>query len=131
VQPGRGWYQAVSSTRSRRRIPTSSTCCCRCSTTAASPTARGRTVDFRDVLIALTLNLGSEFLANLPENEEIEQVRGAVVEAVRAAFRPEFLNRLDEILVFRPAEQRKAAWRKESGRFRPLSPLPLHWRILP
>ena len=62
---------------------------------------QGRTVDFRNALIVLTSNLGSEFLASLPEGEDVGSVRGQVMDAVRAAFRPEFLNRLDEILVFR------------------------------
>ena len=61
----------------------------------------GRTVDFRNTLIVLTSNLGSEYLANLPEDQTVDAVRGQVMEAVRAAFRPEFLNRLDEILIFR------------------------------
>jgi ATP-dependent Clp protease ATP-binding subunit ClpB len=62
---------------------------------------QGRTVDFRNTLIVLTSNLGSEFLASLPETEEVGAVKSAVMEAVRANFRPEFLNRLDEILIFR------------------------------
>ncbi len=62
---------------------------------------QGRTVDFRNALIILTSNLGSEFLANLPDGQETSSVREPVMEAVRAAFRPEFLNRLDEILLFR------------------------------
>jgi ATP-dependent Clp protease ATP-binding subunit ClpB len=62
---------------------------------------QARTVDFRNTLIVLTSNLGSEILANLPEGQETQSVRGAVMEIVRAAFRPEFLNRLDEILLFR------------------------------
>ena len=62
---------------------------------------QGRTVDFRNTLIVLTSNLGSEYLANLPEDQTVDAVRGQVMEAVRAAFRPEFLNRLDEILIFR------------------------------
>jgi ATP-dependent Clp protease ATP-binding subunit ClpB len=62
---------------------------------------QGRTVDFRNTLIVLTSNLGSEALASLPEGADIEQARPAVMEAVRAAFRPEFLNRLDEVLLFR------------------------------
>jgi ATP-dependent Clp protease ATP-binding subunit ClpB len=62
---------------------------------------QGRTVDFRNTLIVLTSNLGSEYLANLPEGQSVDVVRGQVMEAVRAAFRPEFLNRLDEILLFR------------------------------
>src|SRR5213079_2953462 len=62
---------------------------------------QGHTVDFRNTLIVLTSNLGSEALAGLPEGADIEQARPAVMEAVRAAFRPEFLNRLDEVLLFR------------------------------
>lgn len=60
----------------------------------------GRVVDFRNVLIVLTSNLGSEFLANQPDGEEVEKVRELVMNVVRGAFRPEFLNRLDEILLF-------------------------------
>ncbi len=62
---------------------------------------QGRTVDFRNTLIVLTSNLGSEAIASLPESADIEAARPAVMAAVRAAFRPEFLNRLDEILLFR------------------------------
>jgi ATP-dependent Clp protease ATP-binding subunit ClpB len=62
---------------------------------------QGRTVDFRNTLIILTSNLGSEALARLPERADVSAAREAVMEAVRAAFRPEFLNRLDEILLFR------------------------------
>jgi ATP-dependent Clp protease ATP-binding subunit ClpB len=61
---------------------------------------QGRTVDFRNTLIVLTSNLGSDILANQPEGEDTDTVRGPVMEVVRAAFRPEFLNRLDEILLF-------------------------------
>ncbi|HXP30584.1 MAG TPA: ATP-dependent chaperone ClpB [Stellaceae bacterium] len=62
---------------------------------------QGRTVDFRNTLLVLTSNLGSEFLASLPEGQEVSTVREQVMATVRAAFRPEFLNRLDEILIFR------------------------------
>src|ERR1700738_952716 len=62
---------------------------------------QGRTVDFRNTLIVLTSNLGGEYLANLLESQTVEAARAQVMEAVRAAFRPEFLNRLDEILLFR------------------------------
>jgi ATP-dependent Clp protease ATP-binding subunit ClpB len=61
---------------------------------------QGRTVDFRNTLIVLTSNLGSDILANQPEGEDAAAVRGPVMEVVRAAFRPEFLNRLDEIILF-------------------------------
>ena len=62
---------------------------------------QGRTIDFRNTLIVLTSNLGSEALAQLADGGDIERARPLVMEAVRAAFRPEFLNRLDEILLFR------------------------------
>jgi ATP-dependent Clp protease ATP-binding subunit ClpB len=62
---------------------------------------QGRTVDFRNTLIVLTSNLGSDILASLPESTDIASVRERVMEVVRGAFRPEFLNRLDEILLFR------------------------------
>jgi ATP-dependent Clp protease ATP-binding subunit ClpB len=61
---------------------------------------QGRTVDFRNTLIILTSNLGSEILANEPEGELLPSVREKVMQVVRGAFRPEFLNRLDEILLF-------------------------------
>jgi ATP-dependent Clp protease ATP-binding subunit ClpB len=61
---------------------------------------QGRTVDFRNTLIVLTSNLGSEILANEPEGELLPSVREKVMQVVRGSFRPEFLNRLDEILLF-------------------------------
>jgi ATP-dependent Clp protease ATP-binding subunit ClpB len=61
---------------------------------------QGRTVDFRNTLIILTSNLGSDILANQPEGQDTDAVRHQVMEIVRGAFRPEFLNRLDEILLF-------------------------------
>jgi len=60
----------------------------------------GRTVDFRNTLIVLTSNLGSEVLAAQPAGQDSSAVRTEVMEVVRATFRPEFLNRLDEILLF-------------------------------
>ncbi len=62
---------------------------------------QGRTVDFRNTLIVLTSNIGSEILAGLSEGKDVSSVRERVMEMVRASFRPEFLNRLDEILLFR------------------------------
>ncbi|WP_137125007.1 ATP-dependent chaperone ClpB [Roseomonas sp. HF4] len=62
---------------------------------------QGRTVDFRNTIIVLTSNLGSQAIAELPENAEIEAARPAVMRAVRERFRPEFLNRLDEVVLFR------------------------------
>jgi ATP-dependent Clp protease ATP-binding subunit ClpB len=61
---------------------------------------QGRTVDFKNTLIIMTSNLGSEHLANQPDGEDTEPVREQVMDLVRGAFRPEFLNRLDEILLF-------------------------------
>jgi ATP-dependent Clp protease ATP-binding subunit ClpB len=61
---------------------------------------QGRTVDFTNTLIILTSNLGSQYLANLGEEEDVEKVEGQVMEVVRGHFRPEFLNRLDEIILF-------------------------------
>ncbi len=61
---------------------------------------QGRTVDFSNSMIILTSNLGSEILVNQPEGEDSNDVRNAVMEIVRANFRPEFLNRLDEIILF-------------------------------
>ncbi|HUF86743.1 MAG TPA: ATP-dependent chaperone ClpB [Thermohalobaculum sp.] len=60
----------------------------------------GRTVDFRNTIIILTSNLGSEYLASLPDGADASQVEDRVMEVVRARFRPEFLNRLDEIILF-------------------------------
>jgi ATP-dependent Clp protease ATP-binding subunit ClpB len=62
---------------------------------------QGRTVDFRNTIIVLTSNLGSDILAAQPEGEDVEFVRGQVMRVVRDRFRPEFLNRLDEIVLFR------------------------------
>ncbi len=62
---------------------------------------QGRTVDFKNTIIVLTSNLGSDVLAAQPEGEKVEMVQGQVMNAVRAHFRPEFLNRLDEIILFR------------------------------
>ena len=61
---------------------------------------QGRTVDFRNVLIIMTSNLGSEFLVNQPEGQDSDVVREEVMGVVRHAFRPEFLNRIDDIILF-------------------------------
>jgi len=61
---------------------------------------QGRTVDFRNTLIVLTSNLGGEILAGQEEGHDSDEVRGPVMEVVRAAFRPEFLNRIDEVILF-------------------------------
>jgi ATP-dependent Clp protease ATP-binding subunit ClpB len=62
---------------------------------------QGRTVDFRNVIIVLTSNLGSDVLAGQKDGEDVAMAYGSVMQAVRQHFRPEFLNRLDEIIMFR------------------------------
>lgn len=61
---------------------------------------QGRTVDFRNTIIVLTSNMGAEFLAGLQDGETSEKVRPQVMEIVRSTFRPEFINRLDEVILF-------------------------------
>jgi ATP-dependent Clp protease ATP-binding subunit ClpB len=61
---------------------------------------QGRTVDFRNTLIVMTSNLGAEYLVSLGEDQDVDAVRDEVMAAVRAHFRPEFLNRIDEIVLF-------------------------------
>ncbi|MBB1497853.1 ATP-dependent chaperone ClpB [Paracoccus sp. MC1862] len=61
---------------------------------------QGRTVDFKNTLIILTSNLGAQALSQLPEGAESSAARAEVMAAVRGHFRPEFLNRLDEIIIF-------------------------------
>ncbi|MEO7198761.1 MAG: ATP-dependent chaperone ClpB [Dokdonella sp.] len=72
---------------------------------------QGRTVDFRNAVIVMTSNLGSQMIQDVAENssgdaeEQYTQMKAAVMGAVQAHFRPEFINRLDEIVVFRPLDQ--------------------------
>ena len=73
---------------------------------------QGNVVDFKNTLIILTSNLGSQALSTLPEGANAEAARDQVMAAVRAHFRPEFLNRLDEIVRLRPADP------EEHGRHR-------------
>jgi ATP-dependent Clp protease ATP-binding subunit ClpB len=61
---------------------------------------QGRVVNFKNTLIIMTSNLGSEFLVNLGESQDVDEVREQVMGVVRGSFRPEFLNRLDEIILF-------------------------------
>jgi ATP-dependent Clp protease ATP-binding subunit ClpB len=61
---------------------------------------QGHQVDFRNTLIVMTSNLGADFLVNQPDGEDTDVVRDSVMGVVRAAFRPEFLNRIDEIILF-------------------------------
>ncbi|MGQ3263606.1 ATP-dependent chaperone ClpB [Phenylobacterium sp.] len=62
---------------------------------------QGRTIDFRNTLIIMTSNMGSEFLASQAEGEPVEAVRPMVMDVVRSHFRPELLNRIDEIILFK------------------------------
>ena len=61
---------------------------------------QGRTVDFSNTIIVLTSNLGSQYLANMADGDDVASVEPQVMEIVRAHFRPEFLNRLDDIILF-------------------------------
>ena len=61
---------------------------------------QGHTVDFRNTLIVMTSNLGSQFLVDQPEGQDSDAVKDQVMAVVRASFRPEFLNRIDEIILF-------------------------------
>jgi len=70
---------------------------------------QGRTVDFRNTLIIMTSNLGSEYLVNQPEGEDSDSVREQVMAVVRAHFRPEFLNRVDEIILFHRLKREQMA----------------------
>ncbi len=69
----------------------------------------GRTVDFRNTLIVMTSNLGGEILAGQSEGEAVGAVRSAVMAAVRGAFRPEFINRIDEVLLFQRLTRQQMA----------------------
>ena len=71
---------------------------------------QGRTVDFRNTLIIMTSNLGAEYLVGLAEGQDVEEVREEVMNVVKASFRPEFLNRVDEIILFHRLQ------RKEMGK---------------
>ncbi|MBP7649461.1 MAG: ATP-dependent chaperone ClpB [Phenylobacterium sp.] len=62
---------------------------------------QGRTVDFRNTILIMTSNLGSEFLAGQADGEDVDEVRPMVMDVVRRHFRPEFLNRIDEIILFK------------------------------
>ncbi len=62
---------------------------------------QGRTVDFRNTILIMTSNLGSEFLASQGEGDDVEDARPMVMDVVRRHFRPEFLNRIDEIILFK------------------------------
>ncbi|MDB2415274.1 ATP-dependent chaperone ClpB [Rickettsiales bacterium] len=70
---------------------------------------QGRTVDFKNTIIILTSNLGSEILVNQKDGEDVSLVKDQVMEIVRASFRPEFLNRLDEITLFHRLDRKDMA----------------------
>jgi ATP-dependent Clp protease ATP-binding subunit ClpB len=70
---------------------------------------QGHTVDFRNTLIVMTSNLGAEILVNQPEGQDTEAVRDQVMAIVRASFRPEFLNRVDEIILFHRLQKSEMA----------------------
>ena len=61
---------------------------------------QGRTVDFKNTIIIMTSNLGAEYLVQLGEDDDSDKVRDQVMNVVKASFRPEFLNRVDEIILF-------------------------------
>jgi ATP-dependent Clp protease ATP-binding subunit ClpB len=70
---------------------------------------QGRTVDFKNTLIVMTSNIGSEFLANQKEGEDTEAVRPYVMAELRTKFRPEFLNRIDEVILFHRLKREQMA----------------------
>jgi ATP-dependent Clp protease ATP-binding subunit ClpB len=70
--------------------------------------SQGRTVDFRNTVIIMTSNIGGQWLLELGEGNW-EEARARVLEALRAHFRPEFLNRVDETIVFRPLSREDLA----------------------
>ncbi len=61
---------------------------------------QGRTVDFSNAMIVMTSNMGAEFLVELPDDGDVKSVQNQVMDIVRASFRPEFLNRIDEVILF-------------------------------
>jgi ATP-dependent Clp protease ATP-binding subunit ClpB len=65
----------------------------------------GRTVDFKNVILIMTSNAGAQYLAEQPEGADVEDVRELVMGEVRSRFRPEFLNRVDEIILFRRLQE--------------------------
>ena len=72
--------------------------------------SQGRTVDFRNTIIIMTSNLGSQYLLDGIENGQIVQsARDSVMQLLRTQFRPEFLNRIDDIVFYKPLEQAEIA----------------------
>jgi ATP-dependent Clp protease ATP-binding subunit ClpB len=70
---------------------------------------QGRTVDFKNVILIMTSNAGAQYLSEQPEGSDVEDVRNLVMEEVRSRFRPEFLNRIDEIILFKRLERAQMA----------------------
>ncbi|HVV33994.1 MAG TPA: ATP-dependent chaperone ClpB [Vitreimonas sp.] len=70
---------------------------------------QGRTVDFKNTILIMTSNAGAQFLADQPEGADVEDVRKLVMDEVRMRFRPEFLNRIDEIILFKRLERAQMA----------------------
>ena len=68
---------------------------------------QGRTVDFRNTVIVMTSNLGSQIIQEMSGEEHYDEMRNTVMETVRQNFRPEFINRLDEIVVFHPLDKQQ------------------------
>ncbi|HRO03096.1 MAG TPA: AAA family ATPase, partial [Terricaulis sp.] len=66
---------------------------------------QGRTVDFKNTILIMTSNAGAQYLAEQPDGADVEDVRKQVMDEVRARFRPEFLNRIDEIILFKRLER--------------------------
>jgi ATP-dependent Clp protease ATP-binding subunit ClpB len=66
---------------------------------------QGRTVDFRNTVVVMTSNLGSDVIQQMAGEERYAEMKEAVMDVVRVAFRPEFINRLDEIVVFHPLQR--------------------------
>jgi ATP-dependent Clp protease ATP-binding subunit ClpB len=66
---------------------------------------QGRTVDFKNTILIMTSNTGAQILAEQPEGADVDDVRGPVMNELRARFRPEFLNRVDEIILFKRLER--------------------------
>ncbi len=66
---------------------------------------QGRTVDFKNTILIMTSNAGAQYLADQPEGADVEDVRKPVMDEVRSRFRPEFLNRIDEIILFKRLER--------------------------
>ena len=68
---------------------------------------QGRTVDFKNTIVIMTSNLGSQYIASLIGNED--EMRAKVMEVLQASFRPELLNRIDEIVIFKPLSRKQLA----------------------